>query len=81
MKFALIGKMEEFMVDLTEANDFLENLESSRGTCKIQRVSYIQTQSLISLPRVIRRPVLQVSDQGYRSEDIKLAGHEPEYPR
>ena len=53
MKFATIGKMEEFILDLTEANDFPENLESSRGTCKVQRLSYIQTQILRSLPRVI----------------------------
>ena len=58
MKFAMIGKMEEFILDLTEANDFPENLESSRGTCKVQRLSYIRTQILRSLPRVIRRPVL-----------------------
>lgn len=58
MKFALIGKMEEFLVDLTEANDFLENLESSRGTCNVQRLSYERPQILRSLPRVIRRPVL-----------------------
>ena len=36
MKFALTGKKEEFLVGLTEANDFLENLESSRGTCKVK---------------------------------------------
>ena len=58
MKFAMIGKLEELILDLTEANDFLENLESSRGTCKVQIFSCIQTQLLRSLPRVIGCPVL-----------------------
>ena len=58
MKFAMIGKMEEIILDLTEANGFLENLESSRGTCKVQILSCIQTQILRSLPRVICCPVL-----------------------
>ena len=58
MKFAMIGKMEEIILDLTEANGFLENLESSRGTCKVQRFSCIQTRILSLLPRVICCPVL-----------------------
>ena len=66
---------------LTAANDFLENLESSRGTCNGQKhkMTSNQRKSLIVLPGVIHRPVLQVLDQGYRGEDVQLARYHPEY--